>query len=88
MGRRTVAAVAKSGFTPRTAEATFVITALDVGGTAVRPGWMADLEHERNTLLAATRLVLGRLKAGQPVEAPYQEALEVAVRMAEAGGHS
>lgn len=45
------------------------------------------LEQERKVLLAAAKLTLGRIQAGAvPIGEPYKEALNIAIRMAEAGG--
>ncbi len=45
------------------------------------------LEQERKVLLAAAKLALSRIRAGQvSIGEPYEQALDVAVRMAEAGG--
>lgn len=44
------------------------------------------LEQERKVLLAAAKLSLTRIRtAAVPIGEPYQEALDVAIRMAEAG---
>lgn len=64
---------------------TFVITPADVGSQAVRPGVSIQLEQERAALLLSAKLVLGRIRAGQvAIGAPYEHALEAAIRMAEA----
>lgn len=42
----------------------FTITAKDVGTEAVRPGCMADLEQQRNLLLAAAKMARKRLQDG------------------------
>lgn len=82
MERHTVAAVAKPGFTPRTAEATFVISSLDVGSQAVRPGCMADLEQEREVLLLAAKLVLERIRRGGALDSICEYALDAAIKQA------
>lgn len=45
------------------------------------------LEQERKVLLAAAKLTLSRIRAAAvPIGEPYREALDVAIRMAEASG--
>lgn len=69
--------------TPKTEEATFTITALDVGSPAVRPGHMADLEAENRVLLAACRTVLHRIRSsGIAIGAAYEYALQAAITAA------
>jgi hypothetical protein len=85
MDRHSAASVAKPGSSsPRTEASTFTISPLDVGSLAVRPGCMADVEHERQVLLLACKLVLGRIRTGQvPIGATYEYALEAAIKSAE-----
>jgi hypothetical protein len=56
--------LAAASRTPKTAEATFTITAVDVGSEAVRPGHMAELEVENRVLLEACKAVLHRIRSG------------------------
>lgn len=70
--------------TPLTDAARFVITPKDVGSDAVRPGLMAELEHERYLLLCAARVALAHIKAGNiGIGAGYEFLLEAAVKVAE-----
>lgn len=65
--------------TPKTQEATFTITARDVGTDAVRPGNMAQLEEERRAPLLACKAVLGRMREGGSLSAVHEFMLECAV---------
>lgn len=73
--------------TPRTNESSFIITALDVGSAAVRPGCMAEVEEERNLLLVAAKVALNRLQDRKPIlmDAIAECALETAIKTAELG---
>jgi hypothetical protein len=69
--------------TPKTKEATFTITALDVGTPAVRPGHMAELEAENQVLVAACKAILHRLRAGGiSIGATYEYMLHAAITAA------
>lgn len=69
-----------------TDSSTFLITALDVGTPAVRPGVAAQLEQERTVLLIAAKAVLAAAKVGAVELGPRHFAvLDTAVRVAEAG---
>jgi len=69
-----------------TDSSTFLITALDVGSPAVRPGVAAQLEQERAVLLIAARAILAAAKVGAVQLPPRHFAvLETAVKVAEAG---
>ena len=82
MERASAAAVGMG--TPITDSATFVITLLDVGSRAVRPGVMGDIELERAALLIAAKAVLRHIREGKVAIGAVQEmALETAVRIAE-----
>lgn len=79
-GKPAVASIA----TPLTDAARFTITKLDVGSEAVRAGLAADLERERNMLLAASKLVLTQLRASRmAIGAAHEYALEQAIKLAE-----
>lgn len=72
--------------TPVTAGATFIVTKLDVGSAAVRPGIAEQLEQERNALLLASKAVLAKIRAGNiGIGMAHEYALEAAIRIAEAG---
>lgn len=45
--------------------ATFTVTEKDLGTQAVRPGCMAELEDQRDVLLAASRMALARLETSE-----------------------
>lgn len=65
---------------------TFLITALDVGTPAVRPGVAAQLEQERTVLLIAAKAILAAAKTGAvQLGARHLAVLDTAVRVAEAG---
>ena len=71
--------------TPRTAEATFTITPLDVGTKAVRPGHMADMEQQRDVLLIAAKLALKQIQgSGIRIGGQFEFALAAAIQIAEA----
>ena len=69
--------------TPATDAAKFIVTERDVGTEAVRVGHMAELEEQRQVLLLAAKLILGRIRAGQiQVGAVYEYALSMAIKQA------
>lgn len=70
--------------TPHTDAARFTITKVDVGSEAVRAGVAAELERERNMLLAASKMALAHIRNGRVAIGAAQEfALEQAIRLAE-----
>lgn len=70
--------------TPKTEEATFTITARDVGSAAVRPGHMAELEAEHRVLLAACKAVLHRIRSGGvAIGASYEYMLQASIMAAD-----
>lgn len=72
--------------TPIANSATFIVSNLDVGSAAVRAGVAVQLEQERQLLLSAAKLVLGRIRAGQiQIGEAYVTALATAIRVAEVG---
>lgn len=85
MGRAVFAVTQPHNHNPITDAARFVVTPLDVGSDAVRPGCMANIERDRQALLIASRMVLNRLRDGNiQIGAAYEFALQTAVTMAEA----
>ena len=70
--------------TPATDAAKFTITQRDIGSEAVRPGHMAELEEQRQVLLLAAKLVLGRIRVAKiQIGATYEYALAMAIKQAE-----
>lgn len=74
----------ESPATPLTNAAAFAITKADVGTYAVRTGVAAELERERNMLLAASKLALKHIRTAKVgIGAAQEYALEQAIRLAE-----
>lgn len=70
--------------TPLTDAGKFTITRLDVGTEAVRAGVVAEIEGDREVLIAAVKLALRRIE-GRFDDALTVTALQGAIRVVEAG---